>query len=243
MAAGGAMRQRSSPNAIETVELTKTYTIGTTVHAVDRVTLTIPHGAFVAVMGPSGSGKSTLMQLIGLLDAPTSGTIRVDGQDAQALSDTERTRLRGVEIGFVFQAFHLMPKLTVLDNVTLPMTFQGVAARERVARAKELLERLGMADRLAHKPKELSGGQRQRVAIARALANDPSLLLADEPTGNLDSKTGEEVLRIIDELHASGRTILLVTHERRVAERAERIVHMADGRIRDVEEVVRGVRA
>jgi putative ABC transport system ATP-binding protein len=223
--------------AIEAEGLTKTYTIGTTVRAVDDVSLRIPHGAYVAVMGPSGSGKSTLMQLIGLLDAPTSGRIRVNGRDAQALSDVERTRMRGREIGFVFQAFNLMPKLSVLDNVTLPMAFQGIPAKARQARATELLGRMGMSDRLQHRPKELSGGQRQRVAIARALANDPALILADEPTGNLDSKTGEEVLRLFDELHLEGSTILMVTHERRVAERAQRIVHMEDGRVREIEDL------
>ncbi len=231
------MPTTASPHAIEAVGVTKTYTIGTTVRAVDDVTLTIPHGAFVAVMGPSGSGKSTLIQLIGLLDAPTSGRLRVNGRDAEALGDVERTRVRGQEIGFVFQAFNLMPKLSALDNVTLPMTFQGVPAKERTARAIELLERMGMTDRLRHKPHELSGGQRQRVAIARALANDPTLILADEPTGNLDSKTGEEVLRLFDELHVAGSTILLVTHERQVAERAQRIVHMEDGRVREVEDL------
>jgi putative ABC transport system ATP-binding protein len=224
-------------HAIEAEGLTKTYTIGTAVRAVDEVSLRIPHGAYVAVMGPSGSGKSTLMQLIGLLDAPTSGRIRVNGHDAQALSDAERTRMRGREIGFVFQAFNLMPKLSVLDNVTLPMAFQGVAARARKARATELLGRMGMSDRLRHRPNELSGGQRQRVAIARALANDPALIIADEPTGNLDSKTGEEVLRLFDELHVAGSTILIVTHERRVAERAQRIVHMEDGRVREIEDL------
>jgi putative ABC transport system ATP-binding protein len=223
--------------AIEAEGVTKTYTMGTTVRAVDDVTLAIPHGAYVAVMGPSGSGKSTLMQLIGLLDAPTSGRIRVNGHAVEALGDVDRTRVRGQEIGFVFQAFNLMPKLSVLDNVTLPMTFQGVPAKARSARAIELLGRMGMGARLRHKPSELSGGERQRVAIARALANDPSLILADEPTGNLDSKTGEEVLRLFDELHRAGSTILIVTHERHVAERAQRIVHMQDGRVREVEEL------
>ena len=155
----------------------------------------------------------------------------------EALGDVDRTRVRGQEIGFVFQAFNLMPKLSVLDNVTLPMTFQGVPAKARSARATELLGRMGMAARLRHKPSELSGGERQRVAIARALANDPSLILADEPTGNLDSKTGEEVLRLFDELHRAGSTILMVTHERHVAERAQRIVHMQDGRVREIEEL------
>ena len=224
-------------HAIEATGLTRTYTIGTTVRAVDDVSLSIPHGAYVAVMGPSGSGKSTLMQLIGLLDVPTSGRIRVNGHDAQALDDAARTRMRGREIGFVFQAFNLMPKLSVLDNVTLPMAFQGVSPKARKARATALLRRMGMSDRLQHRPKELSGGQRQRVAIARALANDPALVLADEPTGNLDSKTGDEVLSLFAELHMGGSTILMVTHERRVAERAQRIVHMEDGRVREIEDL------
>jgi putative ABC transport system ATP-binding protein len=224
-----------APHAIEVERLTKTYTVGTTVHAVDGVSLNVPHGSFTAVMGPSGSGKSTLMQLIGLLDAPTSGRLTVNGRDVAGIGDEERTRLRGKEIGFVFQSFNLMPKLTVLGNVTLPLQFQGVAATERRRRAEELLARMGLSDRLHHKPNQLSGGERQRVAIARALANEPTLLLADEPTGNLDSRTGEEVLRLFAELHAQGYTIMLVTHERRVAERAERIVHMEDGRIQEIE--------
>jgi putative ABC transport system ATP-binding protein len=247
--AEGAGARRDAALAVELTSITKTYTVGTTVHAVDDVSLTLRHGSFTAIMGPSGSGKSTLTQLIGLLDTPTSGTLRVDGRDAGDLSDRERTTLRGAEIGFVFQAFNLMPKLTVLGNVLLPMQFLGVAPAVRRARALELLERMGMSDRLNHRPNQLSGGQRQRVAIARALANDPTLILADEPTGNLDSKTGAEVLQLFDELHAHGTTLLLVTHERRVAERAERIVHMKDGRVREIEalaprgvEVVGGVR-
>ncbi|MDF1522341.1 MAG: ABC transporter ATP-binding protein [Trueperaceae bacterium] len=231
----GAGARRDATPAVELTSITKTYTVGTTVHAVDDVSLTLRHGSYTAIMGPSGSGKSTLTQLIGLLDTPTSGTLRVDGRDAGALSDWERTTLRGAEIGFVFQAFNLMPKLTVLGNVLLPMQFLGVAPAVRRARALELLERMGMSDRLHHRPNQLSGGQRQRVAIARALANDPTLILADEPTGNLDSKTGDEVLQLFDELHAQGTTLLLVTHERRVAERADRIVHMEDGRVRDIE--------
>ncbi len=238
----GTAARRGAPLAVELTSITKTYTVGTTVHAVDDVSLTLRHGSFTAIMGPSGSGKSTLTQLIGLLDTPTSGTLHVDGQDAGALSDRDRTTLRGSEIGFVFQAFNLMPKLSVLGNVLLPMQFLGVAPALRRARALELLERMGMTDRLHHRPNQLSGGQRQRVAVARALANDPTLILADEPTGNLDSKTGEEVLQLFDELHAQGTTLLLVTHERRVAERAERIVHMEDGRIREVETLApRGV--
>lgn len=229
------MQPRSTPNAIAAERLTKTYTVGTTVIAVDAVDLTIPYGSYTALMGPSGSGKSTLMQLIGLLDAPTSGRLVINGFDAQSLDGRARTRLRGQEIGFVFQAFNLMPKLTVLENVALPMTLQGVASGKRNARAQALLEQLGIADRARHRPNELSGGQRQRVAIARALANDPALILADEPTGNLDSRTGEEVLEIFDRLHAAGATILLVSHERAVAERAERIVHMRDGRIEEIE--------
>jgi len=225
----------AAPAAIELERLTKTFTVGTPVHAVDGVSLRFERGSFTAIMGPSGSGKSTLMQLIGLLDAPTSGRLAIAGRDAARLDDRERTRLRGKEIGFVFQSFHLMPKLTVLGNVALPMQFQGVPPREQRSRAEALLERVGLSDRLHHRPAQLSGGQRQRVAIARALANEPTLLLADEPTGNLDSRTGQEVLRLFEELHRAGYTIVLVTHERDVAARAEQVVHMADGRVQEIE--------
>jgi putative ABC transport system ATP-binding protein len=188
-------------------------------------------------MGPSGSGKSTLMNVVGCLDTPTAGEIEIGGQSVGDLSDRERARIRGTEIGFVFQTFNLMPRLTAAGNVALPMVFRGVPRRERDDRARELLARVGLADRADHRPSELSGGQRQRVAIARALANDPSILLADEPTGNLDSETGAGIMDFFAELHAAGNTILMVTHERQIAERAERIVHMLDGRIERIEEL------
>lgn len=223
-----------APHAIEVERLTKTYTIGTTVHAVDGVSLNVPHGSFTAVMGPSGSGKSTLMQLIGLLDAPTSGRLTVNGRDVEGLADEERTRLRGKEIGFVFQSFNLMPKLTVLGNVTLPMQFQGVAARERLRRAEELLARMGMSDRLHHKPNQLSGGERQRVAIARALLRDPRLILCDEPTGNLDARTGMEIIGLFRDLNRRGITLLMVTHEARVARAADRVLRLVDGGLQEV---------
>ncbi|MFD1688753.1 ABC transporter ATP-binding protein [Halolamina salifodinae] len=208
-----------------------------TVHALDGVSLTIPQGSYTAVMGPSGSGKSTLMNVVGCLDTPTEGVVEVDGVDVTTLSDAERTALRGDEIGFVFQTFNLMPQQTARENVELPMTFQGVGRTERRERADDLLERVGLADRLDHKPNELSGGQRQRVAIARALANDPAIILADEPTGNLDSETEAEILELFEELNAAGNTLLVVTHERVVAEHAERIVHLFDGELEDIERI------
>ena len=180
-------------------------------------------------MGPSGSGKSTLMNLIGCLDTPTDGSVVVNDADVTTLSDRERTSLRGREIGFVFQTFNLMPKLTAAENVALPMVFQGVSRSDRTDRARDLLDRVGLADRVDHRPNELSGGQRQRVAIARALANDPALILADEPTGNLDTETGAQIMDLFAELHAEGNTILMVTHERPIAEHADRIIHLLDG--------------
>ncbi|WP_369680818.1 ABC transporter ATP-binding protein [Halorubellus sp. JP-L1] len=215
----------------------KTYQLGEPVHALDGVTIDVPRGSYTAVMGPSGSGKSTLMNLVGCLDTATSGRVFVDGEDVGAMSDRERTRLRGEKVGFVFQTFNLMPRLTALENVALPLVFRGVDRDERQARAADILDRVGLGDRLEHAPNELSGGQRQRVAIARALVNDPAILLADEPTGNLDSETGANILDLFDELHAEGNTIVMVTHERHVAERAERVVHLLDGQIERVEEL------
>ena len=208
-----------------------------TVEALRGVTLSLPEGSYTAVMGPSGSGKSTLLNLVGGLDTPTEGSVAIAGTELSGLSEAERARVRGEEIGFVFQTFNLMPRLTAAGNVALPMVFRGVPRRERDDRARELLARVGLADRADHRPSELSGGQRQRVAIARALANDPSILLADEPTGNLDSETGAGIMDFFAELHAAGNTILMVTHERQIAERAERIVHMLDGRIERIEEL------
>ncbi|SFP02727.1 putative ABC transport system ATP-binding protein [Halolamina pelagica] len=224
--------------AVELHDVRKTYRMGDqTVHALDGVSLTIGRGSYTAVMGPSGSGKSTLMNVVGCLDTPTEGVVEVDGVDVTELSDAERTGLRGDEIGFVFQTFNLMPQQTARENVELPMTFQGVGRSERRERATELLESVGLGDRMDHKPNELSGGQRQRVAIARALANDPAIVLADEPTGNLDSDTEADILALFEELNAAGNTILTVTHERLVAEHAERIVHLFDGEIEEIEEI------
>ncbi len=224
--------------AVELRDVRKTYRMGDqTVHALDGVSLTIDRGSYTAVMGPSGSGKSTLMNVVGCLDTPTEGVVEVDGVDVTRLSDAERTALRGDEIGFVFQTFNLMPQQTARENVELPMTFQGVGRRERRERATELLESVGLGDRLDHRPNELSGGQRQRVAIARALANDPAIVLADEPTGNLDSDTEADILALFEELNAAGNTILTVTHERLVAEHAERIVHLFDGEVEEIEAI------
>ncbi len=199
------------------------------------MTLSLPEGSFTAVMGPSGSGKSTLMNMVGCLDTPDEGTVGVSGQDVAALSGGERAALRGTELGFIFQQFNLMPRLTAAENVTIPMVFNDAVDEGRRERAETLLSRVGLGDRLDHKPTELSGGQRQRVAIARALVNEPSLVLADEPTGNLDTGTGAEIMDLFEQLHDEGRTILMVTHERHIAEHAERIVHLVDGQIEEIE--------
>jgi putative ABC transport system ATP-binding protein len=228
-----------SSDAVRLSSVTKTYHLGEPVYALSDVSLSLPRGSYTAVMGPSGSGKSTLMNLVGCLDTPTSGTIHVDGQDVTALSERERTALRGREIGFVFQTFNLMPRLTAAENVALPMVFRGVSLGERQRRAQELLESVGIGGRANHRPNELSGGQRQRVAIARALANDPALLLADEPTGNLDTDTGTTIMDAFAELNDAGNTVLLVTHERHIAEHADRIVHLLDGELEREERVER----
>jgi putative ABC transport system ATP-binding protein len=216
----------------------KTYELGgQAVHALRNVSLRLPRGSYTAVMGPSGSGKSTLMNLVGCLDTPSNGRIVVAGEEVATLSDRDRTSLRGREIGFVFQTFNLMPRLTAAENVALPMVFQGVPRGEREQRATVLLDSVGLGARTDHLPRELSGGQRQRVAIARALANDPALLLADEPTGNLDSETGSAIMRQFAALHRAGNTVLVVTHERHIAEHADRIVHLVDGEIEREETV------
>ncbi|MFC4249541.1 ABC transporter ATP-binding protein [Natribaculum luteum] len=223
--------------AVELIDVRKTYRIGEPVHALDGVSLEVPRGSYTAIMGPSGSGKSTLMNLVGCLDTPTEGTVVVGGHEVGSLGDRERTRLRGTEVGFVFQTFNLMPRLNAVENVALPQLFQGVDRAERRERARKLLERVGLADREEHLPNELSGGQRQRVALARALVNDPAIVLADEPSGNLDTDTEAEILDLFDEFHEGGTTMLVVTHERHVAERADRIVHLLDGKIERIEEL------
>jgi putative ABC transport system ATP-binding protein len=233
----GMGEEPAAESAVSLLDVRRTYHGGEPVHALDGVTLDVPRGSYSAVMGPSGSGKSTLLNLVGCLDSPTEGRIEVAGEDVTTMTERERTRVRGSEIGFVFQTFNLMPRLTAVENVALPMVFQGVGRRERRERAADLLDDVGLADRTDHYPNELSGGQRQRVALARALANDPALVLADEPTGNLDTETGDRVLRLFADLHRRGNTLLVVTHERRVAEHADRIVHLLDGTIERVERV------
>ena len=215
---------------IVTEDLWKTYIMGDQeLHALRGVNLSIRSNEYVAIMGPSGSGKSTLMNLIGCLDTPTRGRYFLNGYDVSNLSDDELARIRNKEIGFVFQTFNLLARSTALHNVELPLIYNGTPQAERLDRARFVLESVGLADRMNHKPNELSGGQRQRVAIARALVNKPSIILADEPTGNLDSKTGEEIMALFDELHARGNTIVLVTHEPDIAACAHRVVTIHDG--------------
>jgi len=203
----------------------------TAVHALDQLSLTVKRGDYLAVMGASGSGKSTAMNILGCLDRPSGGSYRLNGTPVETLNDDQLADLRNRELGFVFQQFHLLPQLSALENVMLPMVYAGVPAAERRERAEAALIRVGLAERLHNKPNQLSGGQQQRVAIARAIINKPALLLADEPTGALDSRTTEEVLAIFDELHRSGMTVVMVTHEDDVAARAERVVHFRDGRV------------
>lgn len=210
--------------------LTRFYTIGEeTVRALNGINLTIEKNEYVALMGPSGSGKSTLMNIIGCLDTPTSGEYFLNGPNVAQLSDSELAAIRNKEIGFVFQTFNLLPRLTALQNVALPLVYAGIPETERLKKAKEVLEQVGLGNRMTHKPNELSGGQRQRVAVARALVNHPSIILADEPTGNLDTKTSEEIMQLFDIIHQAGNTIVLVTHEEDIALRAKRVVRMRDG--------------
>jgi putative ABC transport system ATP-binding protein len=217
---------------IETVDLWKTYVMGAEeIHALRGVTLQIERGEYVAIMGPSGSGKSTLMNLIGCLDTPSKGSYLLNGKQVSQMNDNELARIRNEEIGFVFQTFNLLPRATALRNVELPLVYAGLPARDREARARGALEKVELTSRMTHRPNELSGGQRQRVAIARALVNNPSILLADEPTGNLDSKTGLEIMGLFDRLHKAGNTIVLVTHEADVAAYAYRTIHLRDGQV------------
>lgn len=213
-------------------ELHKHYHLGNqVVKALNGVSLTIKKGEYVAIMGPSGSGKSTLMNLIGALDTPSSGCYILNGNDVSHMSDDKLAEIRNREIGFVFQTFNLLQRYSALENVVLPLVYGGVPREERYRRGKEALVNVGLEDRMLHKPNELSGGQRQRVAVARALVNNPSLILADEPTGNLDTKTSIDIMRLFDQIHAAGNTIVLVTHEEDIAQYAERIVRLRDGRI------------
>jgi putative ABC transport system ATP-binding protein len=228
--------QQATPHADEVIvveNLWRTYDMGSEqqVQALRGISLSIRHNEYVAIMGPSGSGKSTLMNLIGCLDTPSQGNYWLNGQLVSTLDDDQLARIRNKEIGFVFQTFNLLARASALHNVELPLIYNGTPAAERLARARESLTSVGLESRMNHKPSELSGGQRQRVAIARALVNHPSIILADEPTGNLDSKTGEEIMALFDTLHAQGNTIVLVTHEPGIAEYAHRVVHISDGQI------------
>jgi putative ABC transport system ATP-binding protein len=217
---------------IETVDLWKTYRMGDEeIHALRGVSLQIERGEYVAIMGPSGSGKSTLMNLIGCLDTPSKGRYLLNEKEVSQMNDNELARIRNEEIGFVFQTFNLLPRATALHNVELPLVYAGVSKRDRLERAKAALEKVELTSRMHHRPNELSGGQRQRVAIARALVNNPSILLADEPTGNLDSKTGIEIMALFERLHGAGNTIILVTHEADIAQHAHRIVSIRDGEV------------
>jgi len=212
--------------------LVKNYQVGTQiVQALRGIDLEINKGEYVAIMGPSGSGKSTLMNILGALDTPTSGHYYLNGTDVSQMVDDDLAKIRNREIGFIFQTFNLLPRYDALENVTLPMIYGGIPKHERRDRAVKVLENVGLADRITHKPNELSGGQRQRVAVARALVNNPSIILADEPTGNLDSKTSIDIMKLIGDIHEMGNTIIVVTHEEDIARRAQRIIRLLDGRI------------
>jgi putative ABC transport system ATP-binding protein len=217
---------------IRTFDLRKSYLMGDQeIHAVDGVDVEIPKGEYVAIMGPSGSGKSTLMNLIGCLDTPTSGLYYINGRLVSSMNDDELARIRNKEIGFVFQTFNLLPRATALHNVELPLIYGGLSAEVRIERAQQAMQQVDLTDRMHHKPNELSGGQRQRVAIARALVNNPAILLADEPTGNLDTATGNEIMGVFERLWQQGNTIVLVTHEHDIAMHAHRVIHLRDGKV------------
>ena len=219
-------------SVIDIKNLKKTYYMGTqTVHALKDVSLQINKNEYVALMGPSGSGKSTLMNLLGCLDTPTDGNYVLNNQDVSVLSDAELAQIRNKEIGFVFQTFNLLPRLSSLENVALPLVYAGMSKAERLAKAQSVLEAVGLGDRVDHKPNELSGGQRQRVAVARALVNDPAIIHADEPTGNLDTKTSVEIMGLFEKIHNAGNTVILVTHEPDIAEHTHRIIRLRDGLI------------
>ncbi len=221
-------------NLIDLKSITKFYQVGSVeVKALRGVDLSISQNEYISIMGPSGSGKSTLMNIIGCLDTPTSGTYKLEESLVHEMEDDDLAEIRNKKIGFVFQTFNLLPRANALHNVELPLIYSGMPVGERKIKAEEALVKVGLADRMHHKPSEMSGGQRQRVAVARALVNDPSLILADEPTGNLDSKTGKEIMDLFDELHTGGNTIILVTHERYIAEHANRNIHILDGNIAD----------
>jgi putative ABC transport system ATP-binding protein len=223
---------------IEIKDLRKIYKMGSQeVHALRGLNLSIHSNEYVAVMGPSGSGKSTLMNMVGCLDTPSSGEYILNGRNVSELTDDDLAEVRNQEIGFVFQTFNLLPRANILANVELPLIYAGMKSHERKEKAQEALEKVGLGDRLTHKPNELSGGQRQRVAVARALVNNPSILLADEPTGNLDSKTGEEIMRLFEDLYNLGNTIIVVTHEEEIAEHSRRIIRLRDGLLESDEKV------
>lgn len=223
---------------IDIQDINRNFKLGSEVLKVLKgVTLQIDKGDYVALMGPSGSGKSTLMNILGCLDTPTSGQFLLNGQDVSKMKDDDLAEIRNKEIGFVFQTFNLMPRTTALDNVTLPLVYGGVSKKERDDRALEVLNQVGLGDRTDHHPNQLSGGQRQRVAVARALVNNPAIILADEPTGNLDTKTSLEIMALFDEIHAKGNTVILVTHEEDIAEYAHRIIRLRDGVIESDERI------
>ena len=223
--------------AIVAVEkLSKVYQMGTMeLHALRAIDLEIEEGKYIAIMGPSGSGKSTLLNLLGCLDQPTHGHYYLGGEDVSGLDDDALSQIRGKRIGFIFQSYNLIAQLNVIENIEVPLYYQSMGEHESVERARELAELVGLGDRMKHRPTELSGGQQQRVAIARALANDPLIILADEPTGNLDSESGSEILQILSDLNRQGKTVIVVTHDQKVAQRAEEVIHLLDGRIERIE--------